>query len=94
MLISCHNFFVYVIDCISMIFAEILDEFGGNFSVSIWDEIMNIIYENTAYGGSDVSFSVPDNVQALTYDRTTGMTDVVKIKSENAETGWFLIDGE
>ena len=71
-----------------------LDEFGGNFSVSIWDEIMNIIYEKTAYGESDARFTVPDSVQALTYDRTTGKTDVDRINAENAETGWFVIDRE
>lgn len=71
-----------------------LDEFGGNYCVSIWDELMNEIYEKTSYRESDTSFSVPDTVQPLTFDKKTGSREINGIAIEDTETGWFAAVGE
>ena len=66
-----------------------LEEFGGNFSVSIWDEIMNLIYDKTAYGSLETTFTVPQSVQPLSFDSKTGNVDPVLLDDQNAEIGWF-----
>lgn len=71
-----------------------LDEFGGNFSISVWDEIMNLIYEKTAYSNGDKEFRVPETVQPVTYDTKTGNKDASVIEQQNAELGWFDVGGE
>jgi penicillin-binding protein 1A len=68
-----------------------LDEFGGNYSVSIWNELMELIYDKTAYRLSEKSFHVPETVQPITYDATIGDKDIYPTDAENAETGWFCV---
>ncbi len=69
-----------------------LYEFGGNFSITVWDEVMNIIYERTEYSNGNIKFTVPDNVQLLTYNSITGSREPEEIDSDNAEIGWFKTD--
>lgn len=66
-----------------------LEEFGGNFSVSIWDELMNIIYDKTAYGSLETTFTVPRSVQPLSFDSKTGNMDPTTLDDQNSEIGWF-----
>ncbi len=44
-----------------------LSYFGGNLSVTFWDEVMTEIYEKTDYGKEAKHFSVPPNVIKLSY---------------------------
>ena len=69
-----------------------LDEFGGNFSVTVWDEVMNEIYEKTGYGKGKTTFYLPDTVQRLTYDTVTGSTDPGDIDAEHCDIGWFKVE--
>ena len=66
-----------------------LEEFGGNLSVYIWDDVISKIYESCdQYSKSN--FTVPDSVQKLSYQSP--------IKQENSventpayDTGWFNV---
>ena len=69
-----------------------LYEFGGNLSVTVWDEVMNEIYDKTDYKNRAASFYVPDTVQPLTYDTKTGSTDPLQIDGENSDVGWFAMN--
>jgi len=68
-----------------------LHEFGGNFSITVWDEVMNLIYENDRYSKGETKFVVPDTVQRLTYNAITGKTDPADVNPDNGEVGWFDI---
>lgn len=66
-----------------------LEEFGGNLSVYIWDDIMNEIYEKCEYGRKTM-FSIPDTVREITYGRTKYDPESAKERFYT-EKGWFKI---
>jgi penicillin-binding protein 1A len=65
---------------------------GSNRCLTVWDEVMNEIYDKTDYKNRAASFYVPDTVQPLTYDTKTGSTDPLQIDGENSEVGWFAMN--
>ena len=71
-----------------------LSEFGGNFSISVWDEVMTLIYQKTEYRHSDKKFTVPDTVQPITYQKMTGDVDESDLNGNDSETGWFDVSRE
>lgn len=65
-----------------------LDEFGGNVSVYIWDEVMKIIY-NTSYYGKEKKFPIPDTVQKISINKSTGNIPAENDAPTLIEDGWF-----
>ncbi len=61
-----------------------LEEFGGNLSVLIWDDVMSRIFAETDYG-KRLSFTVPESVQKLSFI-TTALSG-----EETLSDGWFSI---
>lgn len=63
-----------------------LEDFGGNLSVFIWDDVMRKIYDECDLEGI-ANFTVPENLQRLSYEREPivldGETDTI------LEFGWF-----
>ncbi len=65
-----------------------LEDFGGNLSVYIWDDVMREIYDNCDLEGIS-EFSVPDTVQKLTYEKENSSDNG---KTEySLEIGWFNV---
>ena len=69
-----------------------LDDFGGNPSIYIWDDIMNEIYRKTDYGKSS-RFTVPETVQRLTYPTPQGELEQNGEKAPRLKDGWFAFNG-
>jgi len=69
-------------------YPKALDDFGGNPSLYLWDEIMSKIYEKTDYGAI-TRFSVPETVQKLTYETPLGeiLQNVENVS--DVKHGWF-----
>jgi penicillin-binding protein 1A len=65
-----------------------LDDFGGNPSIYIWDDVMNKIYEKTSYGKAS-RFVVPDTVQRLTYQTPSGELSQLGEGACEIKEGWF-----
>ena len=68
-----------------------LDDFGGNPSIYIWDEIMNEIYRKTDYGKSS-RFAVPETVQKLTYPTPQGELEQNGEDTPRVKDGWFAFN--
>lgn len=68
-----------------------LDDFGGNPSIYLWDEIMNKIYEKTAYGKAS-RFAIPETVQKLTYPTPSGEISQSNENASNVKDGWFAFN--
>ncbi len=68
-----------------------LSEFSGNFSATVWDEIMSLIYESSDFKDSKKTFDIPDNVQKLTYNLETGEAPNLNDNYSLIEDGWFAI---
>jgi len=66
-----------------------LSVFGGNVSVCIWDEVMNLIFENTCYN-EKTNFSIASTIQQLSYDKKTGKLATEGMAEENQGIGWFV----
>ncbi len=64
-----------------------LEVFGGNLSVYIWDDVMKKIYSDTEYG-IKTRFTVPDNVQRLSYYNT--QDELASDEIPIANDGWFI----
>ncbi len=67
-----------------------LEEFGGNLSVYIWDEVMQLILSKTNYG-KNKSFNIPDTVQKITINKATGCIPAKDDDMSLIEDGWFNI---
>ena len=65
-----------------------LEEFGGNLSVYIWDEVISEIYKRTGRY-KKTEFSVPETVQMLTY--LSPLTDDGDNTVYKSDVGWFNI---
>lgn len=72
-------------------YPQSLDEFGGNPSIYIWDEIMNEIYRKTDYGKSS-RFAVPETVQKLTYPTPQGELEQNGEDTPRVKDGWFAFN--
>ncbi len=68
-----------------------LDDFGGNPSIYLWDEIMNEIYEKTDYGKSS-RFAMPETVQKLTYPTPSGELTKNGENTSEVKDGWFAFN--
>ena len=65
-----------------------LEEFGGNLSVYIWDDVMSEIYKRTGRY-KKIEFSIPETVQMLTYQ--SPVTDDGSDAANKSDIGWFNI---
>ena len=68
-----------------------LDDFGGNPSIYLWDEIMSEIYKKTDYGKSS-RFAIPETVQKLTYPTPSGELTQNAENTSNVKDGWFAFN--
>ncbi len=68
-----------------------LDDFGGNYAAVFWDDVMSRIYSETDYAYSSKDFTVPDGVQRLTYDSSTGEMFFSSDDALLLEEGWFNV---
>lgn len=68
-----------------------LVEFGGNFSATVWDEIMSLIYQSADFKDSRNKFDMPDDVQKLTYNSETGEMPSKEDDYTLMEDGWFTV---
>jgi cell division protein FtsI (penicillin-binding protein 3) len=66
-----------------------LDQFGDNFSILIWDEVMSQIYKTTRFKEEKRVFEIPNTVQELSFDKTTGMPLYESSDDAQIENGWF-----
>ncbi len=62
----------------------------GNPAISIWNDVMSCVYSLDRYKNADKSFSVPDSVIELTYDKSTGQAPDIYSLDENIKSGWFI----
>ncbi len=69
-----------------------IDCFSGNYSICIWDDIMQRIYNETSYTTDNEYFRVPSGVQKYSYNKLTGGPLGEFEAPENAEFGWFRTD--
>jgi membrane carboxypeptidase/penicillin-binding protein len=67
-----------------------LHEFGGNFSITVWDELMQKIYSLGDNNNFKSKFIVPDSVGKLTYNVKTGNPPTANESPDEWEDGWFL----
>ncbi len=72
---------------------QTLDFTRGNFSLCIWDEIMERIYNDTVYNSALYEFKMPVNVQEFSYNKTTGSIPYGDCEGTDIELGWFNING-
>ncbi len=68
-----------------------LDDFGGNPSIYLWDEIMSEIYEKTDYGKAS-RFAIPETVQKLTYKTPSGELMKNGEAAFDIKDGWFAFN--
>ena len=66
-----------------------LEEFGGNLSVYIWDDVISKIYERIDQY-SKIKFTVPNTVQKLSY-QTSIKTEETEDNPPKNNTGWFNV---
>lgn len=66
-----------------------LDQFGDNFSILIWDDVMSQIYKTTRFKEEKRVFEIPNTVQELSFDKTTGMPLYESSDDAQIENGWF-----
>ncbi len=64
-----------------------LSDFGGNYSIVFFDEVMSEIYEKSDGKYGKKSFDIPDNIVKLSYDKSTGK--LAGDNGENIAQGWF-----
>lgn len=67
-----------------------LDEFGGNVSVYIWDDVMNRIYDNVSFKKQTV-FSMPKSVQQKSFNKLSGQIPTPSDPIDQIENGWFKV---
>lgn len=61
----------------------------GNPTIKIWDDVLSKIYSLDKYKNMEKSFSVPDGICEISYDKTTGKTPDFYSSDENIKIGWF-----
>ncbi len=66
-----------------------LTNFKGNYSICIWDDIFNEIYEKTEYKNANQGFKIPSNVTRLSYNKESGLPPSDFDAPEKIEEGWF-----
>ncbi len=71
-------------------YPKTIDSFKGNYSIIVWDDIMNKIYEETEYG-KITEFNVSNNVKPYSYNKKTGAAPEIYDDPEEIELGWFDI---
>jgi uncharacterized Zn finger protein (UPF0148 family) len=67
-----------------------LREFGGNFAITVWDEVMQQIYSLPAYEKFKSQFTIPESIGKLTYNTKTGEPPKSGESAMDWEEGWFL----
>jgi penicillin-binding protein 1A len=67
-----------------------LREFGGNFAITVWDEVMQQIYSLPAYEKFKSQFTIPESIGKLTYNIKTGEPPKSGESAMDWEEGWFL----
>ena len=68
-----------------------LDYFGGNYSAIFWDEVVSKIYSEYGHKYHHKNFKIPDTVQQLTFDSSTGEIPISTDEGTTIEEGWFNI---
>ena len=69
-----------------------IDCFDGNYSIYIWNDVMNLIYGNTEYARTEVMrFPISKNVQKLSYNKKSSLPPSEFDNPEDIEDGWFEV---
>ncbi len=69
-----------------------IDCFEGNYSICVWNDIMNQIYKTTDYSKkSNEKFVISDNVKKYSYNKVTGAPPKEFDNKTEIEEGWFDI---
>ena len=69
-----------------------MDCFDGNYSICIWNDVMNLIYGNTEYARTEVMrFPISKNVQKLSYNKKSSLPPSEFDNPEDIEDGWFEV---
>ncbi len=63
---------------------------AGNPAINIWDDIFSKIYALSQYKDARGQFYVPDSIEELSYDKTTGEMPNLYSIDENIKSGWFV----
>ncbi len=71
-----------------------IDCFNGNYSICIWNDIMNKIYTQTKYLNEKNKFDISKNVQEYSYNRMTGLPPSEFDNMQDIDNGWFNIKTE
>ena len=72
-----------------------IDCFDGNYSIYIWNDVMNLIYGNTEYARTDVMrFPISKNVQKLSYNKKSSLPPSEFDNPEDIEDGWFEVKND
>ncbi len=66
-----------------------LYEFGGNFAVTVWDEVIQKIYAIKGDGFKQ-KFTVPSTIGQLTYNAKTGQSPKPDESDSDWDIGWFV----
>ena len=67
-----------------------MDCFDGNYSICIWNDVMNLIYGNTGYAQTDIMrFPISKNVKKLSYNKKSSLPPSEFDDPEDIEDGWF-----
>ncbi len=68
-----------------------VDCYQGNYAVCIWDDIMNLIYNERSGPQVQGSFKISGNVQQYSYNKNTGKPFDLFDDPSDIEYGWFDI---
>ena len=72
-----------------------IDCFDGNYSIYIWNDVMNLIYGNTEYARTEVMrFPISKNVQKLSYNKKSSLPPSEFDNPEDIEDGWFEVKND
>ncbi len=63
---------------------------SGNPAISIWNDILNEIYDLQKYRDTDTEFRIPDAVARLSYDAASGGVPSLYTRDEDIRYGWFV----
>ncbi len=64
--------------------------YKGNYSICIWDDVMNRIYEKAEHMKNE-KFQISNNVGQLSYNKNTGYPPLEYDSNDEIELGWFNI---
>jgi len=71
-------------------FPKSINCYKGNYSICIWDDILNQIYEKNQYMKNQ-RFHISNNVKQYSYNKTTGNPPVQYDEKNDIELGWFNV---